>query len=323
MDHKGNANKPGAEVIAINAKPPVGLAAVEARLDDVKALYKRVLRDGEDYGIPEGMRIKKPFLYLAGVEKCLRLHDLIPKYDLIFAERDWQTPRFHFEVSCSLLNQDGSAQSHGTGVAHTDEGKYQPTAYSRLSREQLVFNGVNHCRKMADIRALRSAMKLYGMLSHLFNIDEDTFDNGQAYQDNGFDPYTRRLDNTESVAWLERATGMPRRAMASKLGITRWGDWNGTVLEAFTALIVQQAKDSKPGRLVEPEYVSENPLSNPENVATLKARLGGISEELLLDFLGVSDFSEYRGSVEDAIRRVQDEEIARQEVDNPLDRIPE
>ena len=323
MERKGNANKQEAEIIEINTAPLVGLAAVEARLEDVKALYQRVLREGEDYGIPEGMRIKKPFLFLAGVEKCLRLHNLTPKFDLIFAERDWQTPRFYFEVSCSLLNKDGVTESYGTAVAHTDESGYHPTSYSRMSREQLVFNGINRCRKMADIRSLRSAVKLYGMLSHIFAIDEDTFDSGQAYQDNGFDPYTRRIDNTESVAWLERATGMPRRAMASKLGITRWGDWNGTVLEAFAALIVQQTVDNKRDPIVEAEVVAETPLANPENVAALKARLGGISEELLLDFLGVSDFSEYRGSVEDAIRRVQDEEIARQEVDNPLDRIPE
>ena len=117
------------------------------------------------------------------------------------------------------------------------------------------------------------------------------------------------------------------------LGIERWGEWKGNLLEAYSAVILHEERNQS---VTDATIIDNTPLSDPNKVAELKSRLGDIDEELLLEFLGVASLSEYAGTVEDAYNRVQEatkeSEVAVNirsvspsppKVMNPLDRAPE
>ena len=105
-----------------------------------------------------------------------------------------------------------------------------------------------------------------------------------------FDPADSRIQSAEQVEWLARSTKMDPRDIGKKLGITRWSEYPGTVLEAYNAVM-----GSKAG------------LSD-EQIAELKSRIGGdIPDDLLASFLGVETAKDYTGTVEEAYKLVQEQ----------------
>ena len=273
---------------------------VSDQITEVQRLYREVLKDGEDYGIPEGMNIKKPFLFQAGIEKAMRLHKLNEEYVVTYAERDIQQPFFYFEIKCILRNADGEKVAEGDAISHTEEQAYQPSGYSRKTHADLVKAGVNRCRKMGNIRALRSAIKGYGMLSHIFNIDEDTFDSGQ--QNPPIDPLTSTIESPAHVAWLSSATRRTPTDIATILKISKWGDWVGTLLEAYNAVLLNKgAIETEYEEVEEVEDSPESVFSNDENREVLRELVGGdITDDLMLSFLGILLWGEWRGTIEEA-----------------------
>lgn len=273
---------------------------VAGGLDEVTRLYKQVLKEGEDYGVPKGMNIKKPFIYLAGIEKVMRLHRLRADYSLYHAERDrggnGKDPWYYFEVKCELYDQNDIKVSEGNAISHTEERAYHPSGYSKQTHADLVWAGINRCRKMGDIRALRSAIKGYGMLSHIFNIDEDTFDAGQANA--ALDPMASQIEGPEHVQWLVGSTNRSASEIANILGITKWGDWTGTLLEAHNTVMLSAGSNIEEGVVVESE---PNELADPANVEALRDKVGGnMPDDLLMSFLGTESFADFEGTVDDA-----------------------
>ena len=277
---------------------------VSKELDDVTRFYQGVLTEGQDYGVPEGMYIKKPFLFLAGIEKVKKLHKLRSKYSIVHVERnlglDNTEPFFYYEIKCELVNEEGRVVAEGNAVSHTKEDAYFPGRNGKKSHGQLALTGANRCRKMGDIRACRSAIKEYGMLSHIFNIDEDTFDAGQ--QNAPLDPARTYIENMSHVQWLVGSTGRSAQEIASILQIKKWGDWTGTLMEAYNAIILSSPTVRKA------PSIDDEIASISIDIEALRERIGGnISDDLLLSFLGVSDISEFSGTLDEAERIIKSE----------------
>lgn len=185
----------------IVTSPHVGFAMTPAelknQLDQLIAVQKEALTDGEDYGVIPGT--KKPSLYKPGAEKVSYLYGLAPKTEVVDKVEDWERPFFRYVVRVVLIKKStGQVVGDGVGECNSFEKRYlrkncnhwpskqdrgwpkdhSNKCYVRYTAEDADYTIANTVLKMARKRALVDAVLGCTMASHLFTQDTEDADRG-------------------------------------------------------------------------------------------------------------------------------------------------
>jgi hypothetical protein len=152
-------------------KKETALVATNGSLDLTgkgKDLYNRLsefvkeaLIENEHYGKIKGTN--KPSLFKGGAELLAREADLVPTFEIIHQEIDFDRPLFAFLIKCTL-HRDGEKISEATGACSNLERKF----ISPNIDKYFLFNNVP---KMAEKRAYVSAVVRAWGLSGIFTQD--------------------------------------------------------------------------------------------------------------------------------------------------------
>ena len=133
-----------------------------------KDLYSRLtnfvqdsLIEGEHYGKIPG--VSKPSLFKGGAELLAREADLVPTFEIIYQEIDFDRPLFAFMMKC-VLHRDGEKISEAFGSCSNLERKF-------ISGKVDKFFLFNNVPKMAEKRAYVSAVVRTWGLSGIFTHD--------------------------------------------------------------------------------------------------------------------------------------------------------
>lgn len=218
---------------------------------------------------------------------------------------DGKDPMFYYLLECRLYDiRSGQEIGRSLGSCSTKEPKYYKKKDGTL---QDPFGNQHTVLLMARKRALVSVARRVAVIEGEFTQDMEDFyvSNGSQGQVETavFDPSTTRIKGPIQVTWLVNQTQRPAAEIATILQISKWSEWNGTVIEAYNAVMLSKTEDvpSEEPPVEEAEVVEGTPLSDPENVAALKELIGGdMPDDLLLSFLGVETYEAFTGTVEEA-----------------------
>ena len=232
------------EIVAYH-KPSV-IQIIDQR-NRLAALIDETFVYGTDWGTVQG--IKKPFLFLPGITKVCKLLGVYPTYKDIHVERDFDTPFFYYEVECTLrsIQLGGEPVMSASATAHTKEKSYGIKKVNRWDekerrnkyvdandeeKRQHLYDQINKCRKVANKRAWSSCANAYGLLEEHFASDKHE---GSINVINiEYEP----LSSPTALIKLRDLLGrrLTQKQMAAALGVEAWGDFDGTVLDAYTKL---------------------------------------------------------------------------------------
>jgi len=165
-------------------KKETALVATNGSLDLTgkgKDLYNRLsefvkeaLIEGEHYGKIKGTN--KPSLFKGGAELLAREADLVPTFEIIHQEIDFDRPLFAFLIKCTL-HRDGEKISEATGACSNLERKF----ISPNIDKYFLFNNVP---KMAEKRAYVSAVVRAWGLSGIFTQDMEDLEASPVEKEN-------------------------------------------------------------------------------------------------------------------------------------------
>lgn len=104
-----SSNKTGAEI-------------VRSQVNQIQYLMQDVLQKGTHYDTIKGCG-DKPVLLQPGAEKIALMFRFVPKYDI--TKEDLGNNHREYDVTCNLLNEEGSIVGVGMGLCSTMEKKYR------------------------------------------------------------------------------------------------------------------------------------------------------------------------------------------------------
>ena len=201
------------------------LDAVRTRMMELQAFIKGQMIEKEDFGVIPGTQ--KPTLYKPGAEKLCNFYGLVPRFDFVEKEDDWEAGRFAYVVKCTLTHiRSDQVVSTAIGECNSWEARYRyrwlwpnqvigaiPADAPKNKRGQIrVINDDpyslrNTILKMAQKRALVAATLMATRSSGLFTQDlEDLAANGAIDVD-----YTETPPKSETKA-ENRKTAPPQSA---------------------------------------------------------------------------------------------------------------
>ena len=134
------------------------------------------LKRDVDFGVIPGT--KKPSLYKAGAEKIARACGMLQHYTIESKVEDPEKPFFFYMVKCELvkISNDGKEYVFYTSYASANTSE-------RRNGRNGAFDSANATLKMAQKRALTSAVVAMGALSDLFTMDLENEDFMNGYKE--------------------------------------------------------------------------------------------------------------------------------------------
>lgn len=173
-----------AEITPKNNASTIALNPVTSSLESTLTHYsnliefcKNVLQQSVDWGTVPGCN--KPVLFKPGAEKLCKLFNLYPRFELYKSIEDWtgkdhglNEPLFHYHYKCSLYH-NGELICQGEGNCNSLEKKYRFDKYGKPNPR--IYDCVNTIAKMAQKRALLSAVLVATGASELFTMDMEDF----------------------------------------------------------------------------------------------------------------------------------------------------
>jgi len=173
-----------AEITPKNNASTIALTPVTSSLETTLTHYsnliefcKNVLQQSVDWGTIPGCN--KPVLFKPGAEKLCKLFNLYPRFELYKSIEDWtgkdhglNEPLFHYHYKCSLYH-NGELICQGEGNCNSLEKKYRFDKYGKPNPR--IYDCVNTIAKMAQKRALLSAVLVATGASEMFTMDMEDF----------------------------------------------------------------------------------------------------------------------------------------------------
>jgi hypothetical protein len=194
--------EPGGDLLHLEPR------AITQKLDAIEAfqqIVQKQLRKDHDYGIIPGTQ--KPTLLKPGAEKIAKLLNLADTYEIVEKIEDWDKPFFSYTVRCTLTElASGTVVCSYLANCNSYENKYRwrwvpewkltedqkaevaedlvPCESRRTQRgsanfyrfpNDAIYDQVNTLMKMAEKRAMISAVLSVGRLSLLFTVDLDDY----------------------------------------------------------------------------------------------------------------------------------------------------
>ena len=132
-------------------------------------------------------------------------------------------PQFIGKYLCTIEDAE-TADKYEAEWVHVFSGRTEKSGFIDLNKT----SGIAVSYVMKDF--LKRTFLIYDPM------DDDADRGGNGVSTPAFDPLTKAIQDKDDVAWLERATGMQSKEMASLLDIERWGQYKGTLLEAYTKI---------------------------------------------------------------------------------------
>lgn len=153
-----SSNKTGAEV-------------VRSQVAQIQHLMKDVLKEGTHYDTVKGCG-DRPVLLQPGAEKLALMFRFVPKYEV--TKEDLGNNHREYDVTCNLLNEEGSIVGIGIGLCSTMEKKYRYRkdwkSGGRVENEDIA-DLWNTVLKMAKKRAFVDAVRSTTAASDIFVQD--------------------------------------------------------------------------------------------------------------------------------------------------------
>ena len=259
---------------------------------------------GKDFWVIPGTGTKS--LLQRGASKLVTYMQLREEFHEVRNVERWDGPDpfFFYLIECRLYHvHSGLEVGRSMGACSTKEPKYYT---KRDGSRQDPFGNQHTVLLMARKRALVSVARRVSCLEGDFTQDmEDFYDSSQQSSNGAFDPLKSKITSRQHAQWLMESTGYTGEEIVEMLGISRFRDWEGTLMEAYNAVLLHKKDDAKalPNSNEPPSEseASESPLLDPEKVANLKSRIGGVvADEDLLRWLNINSYSEFTGNFEEA-----------------------
>jgi hypothetical protein len=190
--------EPGGDLLHLDAKVVQNkLRAIE----DFQRIVHSQLKKDLDYGVIPGTQ--KPTLLKPGAEKIAKLLNLADNYEIVEKVENWDKPFFSYTVRCTLTEiASGATVCSYVANCNSYESKYRyrwvphwklqkgqnldgvyceerqtsrgAARFYRFENED-IFSQVNTILKMAEKRALTSAVLSVGRLSLIFTVDMEDY----------------------------------------------------------------------------------------------------------------------------------------------------
>ena len=160
-------------VVAPNTEQVAALQ-VQQQVNQLQYLMRRVLKQGEHYGVIPGTK-GKPSLLQPGAEKIAYMFKLVPRYRVEKDEMDGG--HREYTVTCTLYQRGSDVvEGEGMGSCSTMESKYRyrnrwENGQKRREENPDIADTYNTCLKMAKKRALVDAVKSTTAASDIFTQD--------------------------------------------------------------------------------------------------------------------------------------------------------
>ena len=153
-----SSNKTGAEV-------------VRSQVNQIQYLMQDVLQKGTHYDTIKGCG-DRPVLLQPGAEKIALMFRFVPKYEI--TKEDLGSNHREYDVTCNLLNEEGSIVGVGMGLCSTMEKKYRYRkdwqTKATVENEDIA-DLWNTVLKMAKKRAFVDAVRSTTAASDIFTQD--------------------------------------------------------------------------------------------------------------------------------------------------------
>ena len=153
-----SSNKTGAEI-------------VRSQVNQIQYLMQDVLQKGTHYDTIKGCG-DKPVLLQPGAEKIALMFRFVPKYEI--TKEDLGNNHREYDVTCNLLNEEGSIVGVGMGLCSTMEKKYRYRkdwqTKATVENEDIA-DLWNTVLKMAKKRAFVDAVRSTTAASDIFTQD--------------------------------------------------------------------------------------------------------------------------------------------------------
>lgn len=153
-----SSNKTGAEI-------------VRSQVNQIQYLMQDVLQKGTHYDTIKGCG-DRPVLLQPGAEKIALMFRFVPKYDI--TKEDLGDNHREYDVTCNLLNEEGSIVGVGMGLCSTMEKKYRYRkdwqTKATVENEDIA-DLWNTVLKMAKKRAFVDAVRSTTAASDIFTQD--------------------------------------------------------------------------------------------------------------------------------------------------------
>lgn len=146
------------------------------------------LKRDVDFGVIPGT--KKPSLYKAGAEKIANAMGMLQHYTVVSSIEDPEKPLFFYTVKCELCKISNDGKEY---VFYTAYGSAN-TMEKRNGRNG-AFDAANASLKMAQKRALVSAVISMGCLSDLFTQDMEN----EEFVNNGMREVQSTMKDTDPI----------------------------------------------------------------------------------------------------------------------------
>lgn len=153
------------------ASNKAGAEIVRSQVDQIQYLMQDVLKEGTHYDTIKGCG-DKPVLLQPGAEKIALMFRFIPKYEI--TKEDLGNNHREYDVTCTLLNEDGATVGIGIGLCSTMEKKYR---YRKDWQTKMTVENEdipdlwNTVLKMAKKRAFVDAVRSTTAASDIFVQD--------------------------------------------------------------------------------------------------------------------------------------------------------
>ena len=153
-----SSNKTGAEI-------------VRSQVNQIQYLMQDVLQKGTHYDTIKGCG-DRPVLLQPGAEKIALMFRFVPKYEI--TKEDLGDNHREYDVTCNLLNEEGSIVGVGMGLCSTMEKKYRYRkdwqTKATVENEDIA-DLWNTVLKMAKKRAFVDAVRSTTAASDIFTQD--------------------------------------------------------------------------------------------------------------------------------------------------------
>ncbi|WP_311396565.1 hypothetical protein [Lancefieldella parvula] len=153
------------------ASNKTGAEIVRSQVDQIQYLMQDVLKEGTHYDTIKGCG-DKPVLLQPGAEKIALMFRFVPKYEV--TKEDLGNNHREYDVTCNLLNEEGTTVGIGIGLCSTMEKKYRYrkdwNSGGRIENEDIA-DLWNTVLKMAKKRAFVDAVRSTTAASDIFVQD--------------------------------------------------------------------------------------------------------------------------------------------------------
>lgn len=153
------------------ASNKTGAEIVRSQVDQIQYLMQDVLKEGTHYDTIKGCG-DKPVLLQPGAEKIALMFRFVPKYEV--TKEDLGDNHREYDVTCTLLNEEGTTVGIGIGLCSTMEKKYRYrkdwNSGGRVENEDIA-DLWNTVLKMAKKRAFVDAVRSTTAASDIFVQD--------------------------------------------------------------------------------------------------------------------------------------------------------